>query len=360
MPLGSGGMGEVLEAVHVELDRRVVVKLLHQVLVSEAKLVDRLRVEARTLATLAHPHIVTVSDFGRTPAGRPYFVMERLYGRTLREELSSRGFLPLVEAIMYVCQVLSGLAAAHQLGIIHRDVKTDNVFLCCPEGAPPFVKLLDFGIAKILGVAGRRRGPTPQYPTQEGILLGTPRTLAPEQARGQAVDARTDIYAVGILLYTLIVGEGPFSHARDQPELLQAHISELPKPPSLLARQPIPVELDRAVLTALAKLPEERFQTAEQFGDELKRIAGIIAITPSAARLAGAPSTQPPAPPPAPSSPAAAPGDDDAPTVLNSNSVYRPGSTRGSQVWLFVAVTIASLGLFSALFAVALHFLGEP
>jgi serine/threonine-protein kinase len=166
MPLGYGGMGEVWEAVHVELERPVVVKLLHGALAGDPKLVDRLRVEARALAALAHPHIVAVSDFGRTPEGRPYFVMERLYGRTLKQELDARGALPVGEAIEYVRQVLAALSAAHQLGIVHRDVKVENVFLCQREGTRPFVKLLDFGIAKILG---GRRGPAPQYPTQEGV-----------------------------------------------------------------------------------------------------------------------------------------------------------------------------------------------
>ena len=298
MPLGSGGMGEVVEALHVELDRKVVVKLLHGALASEPKLVDRLRVEARTLATLAHPHIVSVSDFGHTPGGRPYFVMERLHGRTLRQELDARGVLPVAEAIEYVRQVLAALSATHQLGIIHRDVKTDNVFLCVQADGRRFVKLLDFGIAKVLGGAGRQHGPVPQYPTQEGVLLGTPRTLAPEQAQCLPVDARTDVYAVGILFYTLVVGHGPFPHARDQQQLISAHVLAQPTRPSLAASQPIPPEVDRAILTALAKAPSHRFQTAEQFSAELGRIAANLEgpsqplpVAPSSAQPTAAPAS---------------------------------------------------------------------
>jgi serine/threonine-protein kinase len=135
------------------------------------------------------------------------------------------------------------------------------------------VKVLDFGVAKILRVAGRREGSMPRYATQEGLVVGTPRSVAPEQAKCQPVDARTDIYAVGLLLYTLIVGHGPFAHVSDPLELLHAHVLEPPTPPSQLAQQPIPIELDEAILKALAKRPQDRFQTAEQFAAELERVA---------------------------------------------------------------------------------------
>ncbi|MGK3997093.1 serine/threonine-protein kinase [Sorangium sp. So ce1024] len=283
--LGRGGMGEVVEAEHRALRKRVVVKLVRRAFARDPRFADRLRVEAQALAAVSSPHVVEVLDLGRTPAGRPYFVMERLEGTTLADELARRGALPVDEAIDVVRQVLAGLSAAHRVGLVHRDVKLDNVFLCAPGSAPGggrVVKLLDFGVAKVLdgGVAAGAPGAPvplaldgPAYPTEAGLLVGTPRTASPEQARCQPVDARADVYAVGLLMYTLVVGHGPFAHLDDALEVLRAHVLEAPAPPSLCAAQRIPPALDRAVLKALAKRPEERFQSAEAFAEELGRIA---------------------------------------------------------------------------------------
>ncbi len=272
--LGRGGMGTVFEAEHIALEKRVVVKLLHPQLAGEPRLVERLRREARSLARLASPFVVAVSDMGRTADGGTYVVMERLVGRTLRQELRERGALPLHEAIGWTRQVLSGLGAAHRIGIVHRDVKLDNLFLCdATDEEPRRLKLLDFGIAKVLGHPGRQPETAGSQRTEEGTILGSPRWLAPEQARGQAVDARADIYAVGVLLYTLVVGHGPFAHLVDPFDAIQAHISEVPMPPSLSARQYIPPEVDGAILRALAKLPGDRFQTTQAFSEALRVLA---------------------------------------------------------------------------------------
>ncbi|AGP33781.1 hypothetical protein SCE1572_04275 [Sorangium cellulosum So0157-2] len=282
-------MGEVIEAEHRALRKRVVVKLVRRALAGDPRFADRLRVEAQALAAVSSPHVVAVLDLGRTPAGRPYLVMERLEGGTLGEELARRGALPVGEAIELVRQVLAGLAAAHRVGVVHRDVKLDNVFLCAPGSAAPgggrVAKLLDFGVAKVLdggvepGAAGAERPfalEGPAYPTEAGLLVGTPRTASPEQARCQPVDARADVYAVGLLMYTLLVGHGPFAHLDDALEVLRAHVLEAPAAPSRRAAQPIPPALDRAVLKALAKRPEERFQSAEAFAEELGRIAAEL------------------------------------------------------------------------------------
>jgi serine/threonine-protein kinase len=276
--LGCGAMGEVLEAEHRGLHKRVVVKLLRVEFGNDPRFADRLRVEAQALAAVSSPHVVSVTDLGQTPAGRPYLVMERLHGRTLREELELRGPLPVGEAIGITRQVLAGLAAAHRLGIIHRDVKLDNVFLCVPgELGASIVKVLDFGIAKVLHQPASPPSLTaPRYPTELGTLVGSPRTVSPEQARFQQVDARTDVYAVGLLLYTLVAGQGPFEHTEDVLTLLTAHICQAPAPPSRLAWQTIPPDLDQAILKALAKRPEHRFQTAELFANELARIEGLL------------------------------------------------------------------------------------
>ncbi|WP_437288816.1 serine/threonine-protein kinase [Sorangium sp. So ce406] len=288
--LGRGGMGEVVEAEHRALRKRVVVKLVRRAFAHDPRFADRLRVEAQALAAVSSPHVVAVLDLGQTPAGRPYFVMERLEGTTLGEELGRRGALPVAEAIDVVRQVLAGLSAAHRLGLVHRDVKLDNVFLCAPGAAPGggrVVKLLDFGVAKVLdgGAAAGAPGAStplplagPAYPTEAGLLVGTPRTASPEQARCQPVDARADVYAVGLLMYTLVVGHGPFAHIEDALGVLRAHVMETPALPSRCAAQRIPAALDRAVLKALAKRPEERFQSAEAFGEELGRIGAELAV----------------------------------------------------------------------------------
>ncbi|WP_437645775.1 serine/threonine-protein kinase [Sorangium sp. So ce362] len=276
--LGRGGMGEVIEAAHVGLDKPVVVKLLHRDLNREPRLVERMRVEAQSLARLAHPNLVTVTDFGRTAEGRTFLVMERLYGRTMREELAARGALPPLEALDLVTQTLAGLAAAHGAGIVHRDVKLENLFVCDADAqGRRVVKVLDFGIAKVVAPRGDGRAPAPSlYQTEEGVLVGTPRYLSPEQACGLAVDARTDVYAAGVVLYALIAGRDPFEHMKRVHELVRAHASEVPAPPSCHAPRPVPPELDRAVMRALEKRPELRFPDAAAFADELSRIAAAL------------------------------------------------------------------------------------
>ncbi|MDC0684601.1 serine/threonine-protein kinase [Sorangium atrum] len=273
--LGRGGMGEVIEAAHVGLDKPVVVKLLHRDLNREPRLVERMRVEAQSLARLAHPNLVTVTDFGRTAEGRTFLVMERLYGRTMREELAARGALPATEALDLVTQTLAGLAAAHGAGIVHRDVKLENLFVCDADAqGRRVVKVLDFGIAKVVAPRGDGRAPAPSlYQTEEGVLVGTPRYLSPEQACGLAVDARTDVYAAGVVLYTLVAGRDPFEHMRRVHELVRAHASEVPAPPSSHAPRLVPPELDRAIMRALEKRPELRFPDAAAFAAELSRIA---------------------------------------------------------------------------------------
>lgn len=258
-------MGEVLEAEHVTLKRRVVVKLLLPAFAKDAGMADRLRLEAQAAAALGgHPNIVEVLDFGKTPAGRPYLVMERLVGRTLRQELRARGPLPVVEALGFTRQLLVGLSAAHRAGLVHGDIKPDNLFLCeRGEGRERTLKILDFGIVKITAPS-TEHGPGPlAFPTAEGAAMGTPRFFAPEQAQGRLVDSRADLYAVGCVLFWLLTGQDPFQHRLGLFPLLYAHVHEPPSPPSAVARQPISTALDRLVVRALAKKPEDRFCNAE-------------------------------------------------------------------------------------------------
>ena len=289
--LGRGGMGEVVEAEHIGLGKRVVVKLLRPELAAMPELVTRMQIEARSLAAVVSPHVVQVSDFGQTADGRTYLVMERLYGKTLAAELEARGALPVVEAIGVVLEVLAGLDAAHAIGIVHRDIKPDNVFLCDPSrDTPRTVKILDFGIAKVLHAAVEGRGPVlPHLATENGALVGTPRVVSPEQARGKPVDARTDLYSVGLLLYTIVVGRGPFAELRDAVELLRAHVEQRPTPPSRVTRQTVHPMLDAAILRALEKRPEDRFQSALEFAAELRCTLAAMRLPPALAFAATEP-----------------------------------------------------------------------
>lgn len=265
--IGQGGMGEVFLAEHVELGREVVVKLLHEQHAADAEMVDRMRVETQTLARLSHPNIVAIDDIGRTRDGRPFFVMERLRGRTLFQQVRDRGELPLPEALEVVRQVLGALRAAHQIGVIHRDVKLPNIFLHEPPYGEPTVKLLDFGLAKVIDRAAAGAPPPLGNPTEAGAVLGTPGYMSPEQASGKKLDARSDLYAVGLVLYRLIAGRGPF-RAKGL-ELVRAVLRERPPPPSQFAKEPLPPELEGAVMKALSRNPDHRFQSAEEFASAL-------------------------------------------------------------------------------------------
>jgi serine/threonine-protein kinase len=275
--LGTGGMGEVYEAYGARQRELVVVKVLHRDLVHNPEMVDRMRVEAEVLRALSHPNIVAVSDFGTSPGGRPYLVMERLYGKTLHQELSQRGAFPLFEAVDCASQLLAALSAVHEEGFVHRDVKPSNLILCHPVGGRRRVKLIDFGVAKITGPGTGECRPEPlEYPTVIGACIGTPRFASPEQAWGQPVDLRADIYSAGLVLYALLTGRGPFDHVKGPSRLLEAHRSLEPDPPSKYA--PLPPGLDQIVLKAIAKEPADRFADAASFRRELTDLVGRLCI----------------------------------------------------------------------------------
>jgi serine/threonine-protein kinase len=294
--LGAGGMAAVFEARHVALDHPVVVKLIHPALLQDEgagrTIEKRLLVEARALCKLRSPHIVQVTDFGVTKGGAAFIVMERLYGRTLGDELDERGALPVAEALAWGRQVLDALDVAHRAGIVHRDVKPDNVFLCdATETTPRHAKLLDFGVAHMANA-----GVSANQLTLEGQMVGTPRSAAPEQIVGKKADARSDIYGIGVLLYTMVAGRGPFAGAKSSLEVLRAHLHETPARPSSHGSQAIPPELDEAILMALAKNPDARFQTPAAFRHALDGIADSLTTAPSvpaAPPVPAAESTQP-------------------------------------------------------------------
>jgi serine/threonine protein kinase len=257
--LGQGGMGEVYEAEHVDLGRYAALKVLHASHHDRPDLAARLRAEARILARLSHPNLVEVFDLGVIADGRPWFAMQRLHGRDLREEIARAGALPPERAIGLIAQALDGLAAAHAAGLVHRDVKLENLFL--EESGT--LKVLDFGIAK----------PASASLTDPGGSPGTPRTMAPEQCAGAPVDARADLYAVGLALYELVVGHGPFDDLRGNDHAFRfAHCDRRPIAPSRVATQPLPPGLDAVILRALAKSPADRFPTAAAMAAALRRL----------------------------------------------------------------------------------------
>lgn len=262
--IGRGGMGEVFEVEHELLGRRFAAKVLHAQLAGEASFVERMRVEAQSMARMRHPNIVEVTDFCVTSDGRPCLIMERLRGRTVGRELAERGRLPLAECIDLMDQTLSALAAAHRLGVVHRDLKPENLFLHEPTNAARRLKVLDFGLARVLPQASPLAPLPMAIPTATGQLVGTPRYLSPEAITGRAVDHRADLYAVGLLLYVVLTGHGPFDHMT-----IAETLSHQPDPPSRFRDEPGVREVDAVILRALKKDPEQRYENAAAFSADL-------------------------------------------------------------------------------------------
>ena len=247
--LGTGGMANVYLAEDQELGRSVAIKMLDERHAQDEQFVERFRREAKNAAGLSHPNIVSIYDRGQAE-GTYYIAMEYLEGRTLKELLVTRGPTPLAVAIDYARQILSALGFAHRHGIVHRDIKPHNVVVA-PDGR---LKVTDFGIA---------RSGTSQM-TETGSIIGTAQYLSPEQAKGAPVTPASDIYSVGIVLYEMLTGTVPFTG--DTPlEIAMKHLSTTPLPPSE-ERPEVPHELDSIVLRALAKDPEDRYQSCRRDG----------------------------------------------------------------------------------------------
>jgi eukaryotic-like serine/threonine-protein kinase len=277
--LASGVTGDLYAVEHVELGKRFAAKLLHAELVQDPRVVDRVRLEAQSLGRLRHPNIVAITGFDRTPQGQPFIVMELLRGVTLEDEISAIGVLPIAQALTWSRQLLSALAAVHQVGILHRNINPRNLFLHTTPIGERVLKLLDFGMARVLsGISDRAPRPL-AVPTKTGTFWGMPEFTSPEAASGSAVDARSDIYQVGLVLYQMLTGRGPYDHLKrttseDHPApLAQAHVTEAPHVPAGHLSGEVPIELDRIVLRALAKDPSDRFQSATEFCQELDAVA---------------------------------------------------------------------------------------
>ncbi|MFL5312120.1 MAG: protein kinase domain-containing protein [Myxococcales bacterium] len=282
--IGQGGMGKVYRARHLALERTVALKVLKPQLLEDPTLVGRFEREAKAASRLNHPNVIQVLDFGRLDNdGTLYIVMEHVQGKDLR--LVLRDEWPLAEERLcnIMAQVCSALGEAHVNDVIHRDLKPENVMVEARRDQPDHVKVLDFGIAKILGpdVPGlARHGIVSTIDrddpglTRHDVVCGTPQYMAPEQATGTALDERCDLYAVGVILYQMTTGHLPFDGASSM-EVLTRHVNEAPVPPR--QRQPdapISEPMQRLILRALEKDPARRPQTAEQFRDELLAVPG--------------------------------------------------------------------------------------
>lgn len=265
--LGRGGMGSVYAVHHEEIGKRAALKIMHRRLITKAS-AERMLVEARVVNQVGHPNIVDIFETGTLEDGRPYIVMERLDGVPLAVRADESKILP-DQVIPILLQVCDALIAAHAAGVVHRDLKLDNVFLIDNPDDPrhPRVKLLDWGIAKVISTDVRH--------TIEGQLVGTPQYLAPEQARGAAVSAQTDVYSLGVMAYELFLEQLPFE-AETSAEIMAMHLRATPPPPSELWPE-IPPGLETLILAMLAKDPDARpsmltvAHSLEIVRDELER-----------------------------------------------------------------------------------------
>jgi tRNA A-37 threonylcarbamoyl transferase component Bud32 len=276
--LGDGGMGSVYEARHTMLGTRVAIKVLHPELMRRAGLVDRFLQEARVAAQIRSAHVVQVTDVDRTQDGYAYIVMELLEGEPLSSVLDRQRKLPVPTACEYTLQVLEALEAAHALGVIHRDLKPENVFVT-HSGGKPVLKLIDFGIAK-----ARRTDPNQKNLTVAGVVMGTAEYMAPEQARSaDRVDARADVYAVGVMLYEMIAGTRPVNG--DDARVIALRVERGEAVPLVQAAPDVPREIAGLVHRAMAANPELRFATATDMRLALEKAS--TARRPPAASQAG-------------------------------------------------------------------------
>ncbi len=308
--LGQGGMGSVYRAHHILMDKPVAVKVLRHQLASDAEAVARFHREARSASRLDHENIIRVTDFGQSDDGLLFLVMELLDGENLADVVN-QGPLPWMRAVRITHDAARGLAHAHEQGIIHRDMKPENIILARrPKSNRTTVKVLDFGLAKLMHEAppdpldeegatdpGQKPGQrqAQRSLTRTGVVFGTPEYMSPEQAEGVALDHRTDIYGLGVLCYQMVTGQVPFTGTTFL-ALITKTVQEPPEPPTQkLPGLVLPAELESLILRCLAKAPADRPQTAEKVAEELMRIAASAAPDPSWPwELEGRPGSRPP------------------------------------------------------------------
>jgi serine/threonine protein kinase len=272
--LGTGGMGVVLSATHLELDAPVAIKIVRDDFATNEAIVSRLLFEARAVARMQSIHVVRVLDVARLPNGAPYIVMEKLHGGDMAALIEQRGPIPIAEAIGYVLQACEGLSEAHGIGIVHRDLKPENLFLAVrPEGV--VLKILDFGISKDVGSSIREGRRTTL--TKGGAAIGSPSYMAPEQIRAEPnLDARADIWSLGTILFELLTGRRAFE-AETVALMYQKVLTE--DPPSLLDFLPdAPPELNTIIRLCLQKNADDRFQTVQELISALRALSRPVVM----------------------------------------------------------------------------------
>ena len=307
--LAEGGMGAVYRATHVMLGKTVAIKLIRSAIVASPEIVRRFQREARAATALNHPNIVSVYDLGQTTDGTLYIAMEYIDGPSLKTLIQAGRPIPLTRTIAILRQVASALSTAHRHNIIHRDLKPHNIMLTEGLDGSEVAKLVDFGIAKTFDESTQL--------TNVGSALGTPYYMSPEQIEGRVVDARSDIYALGIILYEMLVGEVPFAD-QSTPAVLVKQLKERPVRPSL-RNAAVPPSLEAIALRCLEKDPEQRFQSADAFAAALNEAAATLNAVAGDVTL---PMTRAAAPAP----PAAAPIQSDATLVTSPDGAAAPSA----------------------------------
>jgi serine/threonine protein kinase len=268
--VGAGGMGEIWRGLQPQISKSVAIKVLRENLLSNEVAVARFLQEARSVNEIKHRNIVDIFSFGEISDGRPYFVMEYLEGKTVGQYIQDHGPLPFSEIVSIFTQLCRALQAVHDHGIVHRDLKPDNIFLLQDESGEPFVKILDFGVAKLMT-------PESKGLTRAGTMLGTPAYMSPEQCEGsKKVDHRTDIYAIGILLFELITGRTPYEELGDGSGsvLVKQMSMDTPAPSTMVQNREIPVAVDQFAMLLLEKDPKDRPPRCADLVGSLLRAVG--------------------------------------------------------------------------------------
>ncbi len=273
--IGEGGMGVVYAARHLVIERPLAIKVLKREVARDQSTIKRFVQEAKAASRIGHPHIVDVTDFGTTPDGLTYSVMEYIDGTTLSSAIKLSAPFALERALPIAAQIAQALAAAHDKGIVHRDLKPENIFLISRDGRRDFVKIVDFGIAKVTPIDNQPNdGPRL---TRAGAVFGTPEYMAPEQAAGRSdTDRRVDVYALGTILYEMLTGRVPHKSESMVRTLAMQMLDPIEPPSKIRPDLHIAPEVEAVVMRALAKKREQRYQTMGELYDAIKVIAGAI------------------------------------------------------------------------------------